>query len=94
MDIPLNNKQKRGAKKKTRTCLEHQPSDCIQSEDNVILESSEESEDEPDLAARSSKRHKPNDQSNTVSKICSSCKTLMKKRRGFFCPNGCTKKKN
>lgn len=94
MDIPLNNKPKRGAKKKTRSCLQHQPSDSVQNEENAILESDEDSDIDSVQAPKSSKRQKPNDAVLSTENICKTCNVIMKKKRGFYCPNGCTKKKN
>ncbi|RNA04642.1 hypothetical protein BpHYR1_049815 [Brachionus plicatilis] len=87
MDIPLNNKPKRGAKKKTRSCLQHQPFDCIQNEENAILESDQDSEIESEPTQKSSKKQKPNDAVLSIEIICKTCNAVMKKKRGFRNPS-------
>ena len=85
MDIPLNNKPKRGAKKKTRHCLQHQPNDCIETVANVISDSEDEIEN-----PRPAKKSKIAEPSSSIPN-CVSCNTQMKKKKGYYCPNGCTK---
>ncbi|RNA45130.1 hypothetical protein BpHYR1_022749 [Brachionus plicatilis] len=84
MDIPLNYKPKRGAKKKTRSCLQHQPFDCIQNEENAILESDQDSDIESEPTPKSSKKQKPNDAVLSIENICKTCNAAMKKKRVFF----------
>ncbi|RNA38667.1 mammalian ependymin-related 1-like [Brachionus plicatilis] len=81
MDIPLNNKPKRGAKKKTRSCLQYQPFDCIQNEENAILESDQDSDIESEPTSKSSKKQKPNDAVLSIKNICKTCNAVMKKKR-------------
>ena len=85
LDIPLNNKPKRGAKLKRRPCLQLQPDDCVQNVENVIIDS------EPDDDENNAKRAKTvRDCLNEIK--CPKCNVSMKKKRAFYCPNGCTKK--
>lgn len=92
LDIPLNNKVKRGAKKKTKPSLQFQPPDCVQQQaENEILES--EDDDELEIDERPAKIAKTSSQCSTSSLRCKSCDAEMKKKNGFYCPNGCKKNK-
>jgi hypothetical protein len=83
MDIPLNNKRRKGAQKKTKSCLEYQPSDTVQVVANAIVEEDSETDEEIDVA-RPSKRTKVDTQCTQPVKICEKCHTQMKKKEVFI----------
>ena len=66
LDIPLNNKVKRGAKKKIKPSLQFQPPDYVQQQaENEILES--EDDDELEIDERPAKIAKTSSQCSTSS---------------------------
>lgn len=84
MDIPLDNKPKRGAKKKTQPSLQFQPPDCVQSEENFIIESENECVENE----RPAKVQRLDVQELSNQKIC-----VHEKEKRFLLPKRLNKKK-
>ena len=88
MDVPISNKRKRGAQRKSKSALEHQPSDLVETTQMGIesTQADDESESNQNVQPTTS------GSSINIEKICVICKTTLLKKRGFYCPKGCTKK--
>jgi len=87
MDLPIQNKRKRGGVLKTLKSLQVQPSDLTKNVEETVIY--DESQNEPEVT-QSSKRARLVDEQT---KVCKTCGEPLKKRLYYYCPvNKCKQK--
>ena len=77
MNVPIERKRKVGASKKNLSCYQKQPSDCAVSEEIMIDDDEDESNDEPEQP-RPSKKAKTSNETVDANVNCKKCNAPLK----------------